>query len=80
MQFQEYPKALYKGDQTTECVIVNDEKEEAAKRKGGFKMLGEPEDKPKGKAAKQSEPEEKPKDDGPAGQQNDQPQGDKAAE
>ena len=42
MQFKEYPKALYKGgDQAGEWVMVNDEKEEAAKRKAGFKMIGE---------------------------------------
>lgn len=50
MEIQEYPKALYKGgDQAAEHVIVNDGKEEAAKRKDGFKMLGEPEAKSKGK-------------------------------
>ena len=42
MEFQEYPKALYKGgDQAAEWVMVNDEKEEAVKRKAGFKMLGD---------------------------------------
>jgi len=42
MEFQEYPKALYKGgDQAAEWVMVSDKDEEAAKRKAGFKMLGE---------------------------------------
>jgi hypothetical protein len=42
MEFQEYPKALYKGgDVDAEHVIVNDKKEEAAKRKSGLAMLGE---------------------------------------
>ena len=50
MEFQEYPKALYKGgDQGGEHVIVSDGKEEAAKRKAGFKMLGEPDAKGKTK-------------------------------
>lgn len=50
MEFQEYPKALYKGgDQRAEHVIVSDGKEEAAKRKAGFKMLGETEAKGKTK-------------------------------
>ncbi|GEM_PF-2836572 len=75
--FQEYPKALYKGgDQAAEHVIVADAKDEAAKRKAGFKMLGEPEteDKPKTKG-KQAETEDKPTEGGaPA------PEGDKAPE
>jgi len=78
MEIQEYPKALYKGGNVdAEHVIVHDAKEEGAKRKGGFKMLGEPEteDKPKAKGTKSAETEDKPKDDGaPA------PEGDKAAE
>lgn len=42
MEFQEYPKALYKGgDVDAEHVIVADKDEEAAKRKAGYKMLGE---------------------------------------
>jgi hypothetical protein len=46
MEFQEYPKALYKGgDVAGEWVMVNDKKEEAAKRKAGFSMLGEAEEK-----------------------------------
>lgn len=70
MEVQEYPKALYKGgDQAAEHVIVSDGKEEAAKRKAGFKMLGEPETKAKNKG------EQQPDDD-----QGAQPQGDKAPE
>jgi len=43
MEFQEYPKALYKGgDATAEYVMVADKEEEAVKRKAGYKMLGEP--------------------------------------
>lgn len=57
MDFQEYPKALYKGgDQTAEHVIVADAKDEATKRKAGFKMLGEAEG--KGKAKDESKPQE----------------------
>lgn len=70
MEVQEYPKALYKGgDQGAEHVIVSDGKEEAAKRKAGFKMLGEPETKSKTKG------EQLPADD-----QGEQPQDDKAPE
>lgn len=42
MEIQEYPKALYKGgDVEADHVIVADKDEEAAKRKAGYKMLGE---------------------------------------
>jgi hypothetical protein len=82
MEFQEYPKALYqKGDAGAEHVIVADAREEANKRKAGFKMLGETEgeDKPKAKSGKQSEG--KPQEDGVQPPQGDQqPQGDKAPE
>ncbi|KFC61953.1 hypothetical protein [Massilia sp. LC238] len=74
MEVQEYPKALYKGgDQAAEHIIVSDGKEEATKRKAGFKMIGEPEtdDKPKGKGAKQPETDDKPKGDGAPAAQDD---------
>jgi hypothetical protein len=46
MEFQEYPKALYKGgDQNADFVIVVDKKDEAAKRKVGFAVLGEVDEK-----------------------------------
>lgn len=42
MDIQEYPKALYKGgDVDAEHVIVAGKEDEAAKRKAGYKMLGE---------------------------------------
>lgn len=70
MEVQEYPKALYKGgDQSAEHVIVSDGKEEAAKRKAGFKMLGEPETKAKNKVEQQ-----------PGDEQGAQQQDDKAPE
>jgi hypothetical protein len=45
-EFQEYPKALYQGgDAAAEYVMVGDKKEEAAKRKAGFAMIGEAKEK-----------------------------------
>jgi len=45
-EFQEYPKALYKGgDQAADYVMVSDKKEEAAQRKAGFAMIGEAKEK-----------------------------------
>ena len=35
MEYQEYPKALYKGD-TSNCVIVVDQDDEAAQRDAGY--------------------------------------------
>jgi hypothetical protein len=41
--FQHYPKHLYlNGDRTAKDCVVLDEKEEAAARKEGFRMIGDP--------------------------------------
>lgn len=48
MEFQEFPKALYLGDEYEgECVIVADAAEESERRAAGYHGFGEPWDDPR---------------------------------